>query len=112
MDITKSQNIYEADSKTPTRHINFSDSDLGPDYSDFDVIIIAEQLEKQKFTFISLTYDSKGGHYEENPDDSDQNDSPDGKDEGGSKTGLIVIISIISVVIIGGGIVGVLIFLK
>jgi hypothetical protein len=98
--------VWVSDSKNTTKHINFSDPDLGPDYGDFDIIIVAEQLEKQKFTFISPTYDSKGGH-DEDPD----SDSPDDKPPDG-KTGLIVIISIISVVIIGGTIAGVLIFLK
>ena len=104
--------VHKSDSKTPTRHIDFSDPDLGPDYGDFDIIIVAEQLEKQKFTFISPTYDSKGGHDEEEPDESDPTDSDGKSDDGGTKTGLIVIISIISVVIIGGCIAGVLIFLK
>ena len=95
-----------SDSRNPSRIIDFSQPDLGPNYGEFDILIVAEQLEKQKFTFISPTYDSKGGH-DEDPD----SDSPDDKPPGG-KTGLIVIISIISVVIIGGTIAGVLIFLK
>ena len=89
--------------KNPTKKIDFSQPDLGPDYGEFDIIIVAEQLEKQKFTFISATYDSLGNSNED-PDDSD--DTP------GNKTGLIVIISILSVVIIGGGIAAVLIYLK
>ena len=96
--------IVVSDSITPYKELNFSQPDLGPDYGEFDIIIVAEQLEKQKFTFISATYDSLGNN-DEDPDDP----LPPGE---GGKTGLIVIISILSIVIIGGGVAGVLIFLK
>ena len=97
------EEIVESDNKTLYRVLDFSHPDLGPDYGEFDVIIVAEQLQKQKFTFISATYDSLGN----NNDDPDDTNPPSD-----SKTGLIIIISILSIVIIGGGIAGVLIFLK
>ena len=97
------EEIVESDNNTLYRVLDFSHPDLGPDYGEFDVIIVAEQLQKQKFTFISATYDSLGN----NNDDPDDTNPPSD-----SKTGLIIIISILSIVIIGGGIAGVLIFLK
>ena len=97
------EEIVESDNTTLYRVLDFSHPDLGPDYGEFDVIIVAEQLQKQKFTFISATYDSLGN----NNDDPDDTNPPSD-----SKTGLIIIISILSIVIIGGGIAGVLIFLK
>ena len=97
--------ILTSNEKYPTKKIDFSQPDLGPDYGEFDIIIVAEQLEKQKFTFISATYDSLGNSNED-PDSDDSDDTP------GNKTGLIVIISILSVVIIGGGVAAVLIYLK
>jgi len=103
--------LLTTDSETPNITIDFSQPDLGPDYGDFDIIIVAEQIDNQKFTFLSPTYNSKGEHDEDEPDDSsDVQPTDEPKPE--SKTGLIVIISILSVVIIGGGIAGVLIFMK
>ena len=100
--------ILRSDSKNPSITLNFSKPDLAPYLGDFDIIIVAEHLEKQKFTFISATYDSKG-----NSDDEDEeSDSDDKKEEGGIKTGLIVVIVILSVVIIGGGIAAVVLYLK
>ena len=88
-----------SDSRTPNKTLNFSDPDLGPDFGEFDVVIIAEQMEKQKFIFMSDTYDSLG-----------QND--DEVEDGGNKTGLVVVISILSVIIIVGGVAAVLIYMK
>ena len=89
-----------SDSRTPNKTLNFSDPDLGPDFGEFDVVIIAEQMEKQKFIFMSDTYDSLG-----------QNDD-DEVEDGGNKTGLVVVISILSVIIIVGGVAAVLIYMK
>ena len=100
--------FLKTDSETPFIKIDFSQPDLGPNYGDFDIIIVAEQMDKQKFTFLSPTYNSKGEH---DGDESDSDVEPSDEPTGTS-TGLIVIISILSVVIIGGGIAGVLIFLK
>ena len=98
-----------SDSRNPYKILNFSQPDLGPDYGDFDIIIVAEQLENQKFTFLSATYDSTGNSDE----DTDSDITDDKKDDGsGTKTGLIVIIVVLSVVIIGGGIAAVLVYLK
>ena len=101
--------ILKSDSKNPSLILDFSKPDLGPNFGEFDIIIVAEHLEKQKFTFISATYDSTG-HSDD--DESDESDTDDKKDEGGIKTGLIVVIIILSVVILGGGILGVVLYLK
>ena len=99
-------------SKTPNIVLDFSKWDLNKDsFGEFDIIIIAEQLEKQKFTFMSATYDSLGNNNED-PDETDEPSDDQGNNESGSNTGLIVVISILSVVIIGGIIAAVLIFLK
>ena len=100
--------IVTSNSKNPNLTINFDQEDLGPNYGDFDVIIVAEQLEKQKFTFISATYDSLG----QNDEESEQSGDPPKPPSEDTKTGLVIIISILSVVIIGGGVAAVLIFLK
>ena len=99
-------------SKTPNITLDFSKWGLDKEtFGEFDIIVIAEQTDKQKFTFMSATYDSLGQNNED-PDDTDEQPSDEGEGEGGSNTGLIVVISILSVVIIGGIIAAVLIFLK
>ena len=50
--------------------------------------------------------------WDEDPDETDEPSDDQGNNESGSNTGLIVVISILSVVIIGGIIAAVLIFLK
>ena len=94
--------ILKSNSKNPSLIIDFSKPDLGPDYGDFDIIIVAEHLEKQKFTFLSPTCDSTG-HCDEESDEPPKE---------GVKTGLIVVLVILSVVIIAGGIAAVLLYLK
>ena len=96
-------------SRNPNITVDYSKIGLKED-EQFDVIIVAEQTDKQKFTFISATYDSLGGNNDESPEE--ETDKPPETKEPESKTGLIVVISILSVVIIGGGIAAVLIFMK
>ena len=69
--------ILKSDSKNPSLILDFSKPDLGPNFGEFDIIIVAEHLEKQKFTFISATYDSTG-HSDD--DESDESDTDDKKD--------------------------------
>ena len=100
--------------RNPNITLNFAKWGLDPKtFGEFDIIIIAEQLEKQKFTFMSATYDSMGGNNEE-PDVTDEEEeeppNTDGDDTG--NVGLIVVISILSVVIIAGIIAAVFIFMK
>ena len=112
VDVTKlnhHKEIVITNSKNPNLTIDFSQKDLGPNYGDFDIIIVAEQLVNQKFTFISATYDSLGQSDEETDEDSDDDNEDD---PGDNKTGLIVVISILSVVIIVGGIAAFFIFRK
>ena len=59
------QKILITDSNIPNITIDFSDSEFGPEFGDFDVIIIAEQLKEPNFIFISETYDYKNDSYEE-----------------------------------------------
>jgi len=106
--LTPYMEVLVSKEKNPNITLNIDPATFG----EFDIIIIAEQLEKQKFTFISATYDSLGGNNEE-PDYTDEDEETDSPDKGnGSNTGLIVVISILSVVIIAGIIVAVLIFMK
>ena len=78
--------------------------DLGEDYKDFDVIILAEQVNKGQLTILSAVYDSNGETYDGPTDD----DEP----KGSNNTGLIVLIVILSVVIIAGGIFAFIIYKK
>ena len=68
--------VLVTDSQTPKINIDISEPEFWPDFGEFDIIIIAEQLEKQKFTFISATYDSLG-----NNDESDDSKEEDEKGE-------------------------------
>ena len=102
--------------RNPNITLNFAKWGLDPKtYGEFDIIIIADQLENQKFTFMSATYDSMGGNNEE-PDVTDEEEDeptdPPPKGDDGGNVGLIVVISILSVVIIAGIIAAVFIFMK
>ena len=83
-------NITTADD-TITYTIDFTKPDL-VGLTDFDAIIVAQQLSNGKLVFLSPVYSTK-----ESP--SDEPDNPSS-----SKTGLIVIIVVLSVVVVGGGI--------
>ena len=77
--------------------IDFTKPELA-DLSDFDAIIVAQQINNGKLIFLSPVFSTK----EEAPDSGST--SPD--DDKGSKisTGLIIIIVALSVVLVGGGI--------
>ena len=66
--------VLITDSQTPKLNIDFSEPEFGPDFGEFDIIIIAEQLENQKLTFISATYDSMGNN-DESDDSEDEDES-------------------------------------
>ena len=75
--------------------------DLGADYQNFDVMIVAEQVEKGKITILSDVYDSEGNKYK--PKDGD---SPS------SNIGLIILIIILSVAIVAGAIIAFILYRK
>ena len=70
------------DSQTPNIKINISDPEFGPNFGEFDILIVAEQLEKQKFIFKSATYDSLGNNDDEDePDDTEEEEKSEFEDE-------------------------------
>jgi hypothetical protein len=71
--------------------INFTHPDLD-NLTDFDAIIVAQQINNGKLIFLSPVFNTK-----DTP--SDEPDKPSSP-----KTGLIVIVVVLSVVVIGGGI--------
>ena len=88
--------IKKTNSKTPNTTLDFTKPEL-VDCTEFDVIIVAEQINKGKLTILSPVYNSRG----ESSDD--EGDNPN-KGDGNNNTGLIIIIVVLSAVIIGGGI--------
>ena len=74
-----------------TYTVDFSKPDLA-DLTDFDAIIVAQQISNGKLIFLSPLFSTK-----DSP--SDEPDKPSG-----TNTGLIVIVVVLSVVLIGGGI--------
>ena len=99
--------------RNPNITLDFAKWEIDPKtYGEFDIIIIAEQLEKQKLTFMSATYDSMGGNNEEPDKKEEEEEEPPNPPDDGGNVGLIVVISILSVVIIAGIIAAVFIFMK
>ena len=88
--------IKKTNSRTPNTTLDFTKPEL-VDCTEFDVIIVAEQINKGKLTILSPVYNSRG----ESSDD--EGDNPN-KGDGNNNTGLIIIIVVLSAVIIGGGI--------
>jgi hypothetical protein len=79
---------------TPIYQIDFTKPDL-VGVTDFDVIVVAQQLNNGKMVFLSPVYNSNG----ESSDDDEKGGNPEP-----SNMGLIIIIVILSAVILGGGI--------
>jgi len=88
---------------TDSNHPQLVIPDLGEDYKDFDVIILAEQVNRGKLTILSAVYNSNGETYDGQTDDEPKDSN---------NTGLIVLIVILSVVIIDGGIFAFIIYRK
>ena len=95
--------ILRTNSRTPNITIDFSKPDL-VDCKEFDVIVLAEQINNGKLTILSPVYNSKG----ESSDDKKGGGEP----EGDSNIGLIVVIIILSLVIVIGGIIAFFIIRK
>jgi len=101
------------DSKTPNITIDFNKTELGNDYKDFDVIILAEQTNLGKITMLSYVYDSNGQKSDGGSDSDD--DGGNGDQDGGKKTsniGLYALIGILSLAIIIGAIFAIIIYRK
>ena len=92
-----SETIRSSDNN-PKYVIPFGKPELGDDYKDFGVIILAEQVNKGAITIISLVTDSNGKSYDGGDDDSPDEDNT----EPNSNVGLIVLIVILSVIILIG----------
>ena len=88
---------------TDSNHPQLVMPDLGEDYKDFDVIILAEQVNRGKLTILSAVYNSNGETYDGQTDDEPKDSN---------NTGLIVLIVILSFVIIVGGILAFIIYRK
>ena len=91
--------VITSDIKNPSLTV----PNLGKEYEEFDVIIIAQQLNKGKLTIMSNVYDQDGIPYDDKGGKKDDDDDSDKKSSGNS-TGLIVLIIILSVIIIAGAI--------
>ena len=84
--------------------------DLGRDYTEFESLIVAEQVNKGKITILSEVFESEIDKDEEKEEEDDEHKSStpnkDGDDEqpSNNSTSLIVLIVILSIVIIAGGI--------
>ena len=90
--------VITSDIKNPSLTV----PNLGKEYEEFDVIIIAQQLYKGKLTIMSAVYDQDGTPYDDKGGDNDDDDP--NKKNPGNNTGLIVLIIILSVIIIAGAI--------
>ena len=104
VDVTKLGHFSEViatDDKNPSFVVPY----IGKEYEDFDIIIIAEQVNKGKLTIMSAVYNSNGESY----DDGDQGGDSDEK-KSGNNIGLIILIIILSVIIIAGAIFALIVY--
>jgi hypothetical protein len=81
--------------------------ELGNDFEIFDILIVAEETNQGKLTIMSDVYDSTGKKYEPTPSPTPSPDS-----ENHSNIGLIVVIVILSVVLVGGTIFTIILYIK
>ena len=78
-------------------YMNFSKPEL-KEYEEFDVLVVAEQVNFGKLTILSSVYNSDGESYDPSGDDENYNGE-------GTNTGLIVIVVVLSVcLVVGGGV--------
>jgi len=97
--------VLRTNSKTPNITIDFSKPEL-QGYEEFDVIIVAEQVNKGKLSILSVVYNSNGESY-----DGDSESIVPG-DNSGNNTGLIVLIIILSLALLAGGIAAFILYYK
>ena len=95
-------------SGNPSIQIDFTKPEL-QGYDEFDVIIVAEQLNNGKLTILSPVYNSNGESSEGGGEEGGESVEP-GNDS--NSTGLIVLIIILSVALVGGGIAAFILFYK
>ena len=96
--------VLTTNSNNPSIQIDFTKPEL-QGYDEFDVIIVAEQINNGKLTILSVVYNSNG----ESSDGEGGGESIEPKN-GSSNTGLIVLIVILSIALVGGGIAAFIIF--
>ena len=85
---------------------NITLPELGEEYVEFDALIVAEQTNNEKITFLSDVfnfYKKEGSEEEVKPKEQDQ---------GSNNVILIVILCIVSLVVIAGVVVGIILYLK
>jgi hypothetical protein len=97
--------VLRTNSKTPNITIDFTRPEL-KEYNEFDVIIVAEQVNNGKLTLLSVVYDSNGDTYDGDSDSIIPNNNS------GNSTGLIVLIVILSLALIGGCIATIILYCK
>jgi hypothetical protein len=95
--------ILTTNSGNPSIQIDFTKPEL-QGYDEFDVIIVAEQLNNGKLTILSPVYNSNG-----ESSDGEGGESIEPANES-SNTGLIILIVILSLALVGGGIAAFIIF--
>ena len=104
---------YTQSLTTDFENPNITVPELGANYEQFDILIVAEQTNKGKLTILSDVYDSSGKKYEPEPTPTPTpTPPPDNKESQPSNTGLIVLIVILSIVIVAGGIFAFIIYRK
>jgi len=97
--------VLRTNSRTPNITIDFTKPEL-KEYNEFDVIIVAEQVNNGKLTLLSAVYDSNGDTYDGDSDSIIPNNNS------GNSTGLIVLIVILSLALIGGCIATIILYCK
>ena len=93
-------------SNNPSIQIDFTKPEL-QGYDDFDVIIVADQINNGKLTILSPVYNSNGESSEGGGEEGGESVEPSNES---SSTGLIVLIVILAVALIGGGIAAFILF--
>jgi len=96
--------ILTTNSNNPSIQIDFAKPEL-QGYDDFDVIIVADQINNGKLTILSPVYNSNGESSEGGGEEGGESIEPKN-----SNIGLIVLIVILAVALIGGGIAAFILF--
>ena len=95
--------VLTTNSNNPSIQIDFTKPEL-QGYDEFDVIIVAEQINEGKLTILSVVYNSNG-----ESSDGDGGESIEPNNDS-SNTGLIVLIIILSLALVCGGIAAFILF--
>ena len=92
--------ILTTNSNNPSIQIDFTKPEL-QGYDDFDVIIVADQINNGKLTILSPVYNSNGESSEGGGEEGGESVEPSNDS---SSTGIIVLIVILSIALVGGAI--------